>query len=481
MKAFPLAGALGILGFSLHAAGQTTGNSAVKPVPPSSGASARALPAPSLETSRGSAIHRLATDIARDIGAVPSGALVVASPIASDLATPRGDELAARIATQVAGRLDGAKAHGSPATLAVARGLSGRAASLVYLKLEISKGALRVTADLYPVVSNSWERLLNPATGPRAHAFASASLDAEIRGFLPPVLLEQAKVHKFRHDEGEVLAVGCGDIDHDGGNELVLVTRSRICIAKVKANKLAIERAASWTKTAPRVAVPLREPLASIVVSPPDHPGEIFVGTTDHGGVVLNSSLSVVRKLTGLPIAGSDGDACAIRNAESSTFEGAAIGCELPATEKTKPKGRPLDAVVKFTPVVARYDAIAALDAIGKEGETVQVTAVREPSGKLHVSSRNTKKASTIDFTEENAGAQLALADLDLDGTSEIVTTTEAADDALIVSSLTRDGSTVRLRLPAKEGVRAIGICPAEDRGVPALVAAVGTEVWIVR
>ena len=38
-----------------------------------------------------------------------------------------------------------------------------------------------------------------------------------------------------------------------------------------------------------------------------------------------------------------------------------------------------------------------------------------------------------------------------------------------------------RLHIPAPAGVRALGVCPAEARGEPALVAVVGSEVWVIR
>jgi hypothetical protein len=62
------------------------------------------------------------------------------------------------------------------------------------------------------------------------------------------------------------------------------------------------------------------------------------------------------------------------------------------------------------------------------------------------------------------------------------VTTNDAGDDVLAVTSWNPKGTLFpRLRLPAKEGVRAVAVCPPEDKGVPAVVAVVGGEVWLVR
>lgn len=456
------------------------------PAPPSSSSSPSPSPSPSLAPPplHAGAILHIAHEIAQGLGQVPAGVIVVASPITTDVPAPKSDELATRLAAHVAGRLGNAKAHPQPAALPVARGLSGRAASLVYLQIEIAKGELRVTADLYPVVSNGWERLRNPVPGPRAHAFAMAPLDAEVRGFLVPVLLESLSVHKIKHEEGEVLAVGCGDVDGDGGNELVIVTRVRVSIAKIKAGKLVILRAVPWAAIASRAPVPMREPLASVLVSPRGHRGEILLGTTDRGGIAIDGALVARRQLTGLPIMGGDGEACARPSAEVSAYEGDAIGCEPPVLPKPPPNAKPAPKVeppAVFVPPVNRYDAIATFDNVARDGTVAQVVASREPNGKLRLRRQEVGAVKPFEVTLDGVGAQIALVDLDLDGTPEIVSTTENAEDIMVISSLTRTGVTARLRFPAREGVRALGVCPPEDKGVPGLVAVVGSEVWLVR
>jgi len=418
------------------------------------------------------ALVRIATEIAQGLGPVPPGALVAASPLVSDVPAPKGDELATRVAAQIAGRIGDAHAHPQTATLAAARSASGRAASLVHVQVEIAKGELRVTADLYPVVSNAWERLRNPAPGPRAHAFASAPIDAEVRTFLQPIVLEQASLHKATHEETDVLAIGCGDVDADGGLELVVASRTRVVVGKLRGGKLSVSRAKPWTKLAPRVPVPMREPLASVVVAPPSHPGEILLGTTDRSAVAVDGALAGPRPLTGIPIPGADGEACAFAAPETGAFEGPGLSCTPPT------KGDPFP--VLMTPVT-RFDAVAAWDLVGKDGSVAQIVAAREPTGKLRLR-RTDASGTTQEITLDGAGAQIAIADLDLDGTPEIVTSGDLADgDVLVVHSWKPSGLVQRLRYPTKEPVRAIATCPPEDRGLPSLVAVVGGEVWLVR
>lgn len=441
---------------------------------PQGGSSPPPPPSQPAPAARASAVGQIAQEIARGLGTVPAGAVVVASPLASDLPALKAEDLAARIAAQIAGRLGVARAHPQPATLAAARGASGRAASLVYVQLEIAKGDLRATADLYPVVSNGWERLRNPAPGPQAHAFATAPIDAEVRTFLTPILLEQASVHRAKHDEGEVLAVGCGDVDGDGGLEVALVSRARVALGKLRAGRFAPIRTASWSQLASRVPVPMREPIATVLVSPRAHRGELLVGSTDRGGVAVDPTLVTKRQLTGIPVVGADGDACAIAVPEASVFDGHAIACAAP--DKGDPK------VVLQAPS-PRYDAVAALELVGKDGAAAEVVAAREPGGRLRLRwQREADGARAIEAALEGVGAQVALADLDLDGQPEIATTSDAGEDAIAVATWSANGRLVpRLRLPAKDGVRALGACPPEAKGVPALVAVVGAEVWLVR
>ena len=430
-----------------------------------------AAPPPAPVATKESAIAHLSAEVATAIGQVPPGAVVIASAVASDTPAPKGDELAVRIATQIAGKLGTAKAHPQPASLAVARGLSGRAASLVHVQLEIAKGELRATADLYPVVSNGWERLRNPVPGPRAHAFASVPLDAEIRSFMAPILLEHATVHKAKHEETDVLAIGCGDVDQDGGLELVIASRARVVVGKLRAGKLTPARVVPWSSIASRAPTPLREPIATVVVSPRLHRGEILLGSTERGAVAVDGTLVTKRQLSGLPVPGAE-DACVSAGTDAQAFEGNAVPCE-----NVKPASQKPETVLTFSPPSLKFDAVAAFDLVDKDGSVVEVVGTREPNGKLHL--RRAQSSATID----GVGAQLAIGDLDLDGVPEIVTTSDGSgDDVLAITSWNPKGTMYpRLRVPAKEGVRAVAVCPAEEKGAPAVVAVVGSEVWLVR
>jgi hypothetical protein len=432
---------------------------AVKPAPP--------------PPARRPAIQHVAAEVADGLGQVPAGALVAVSSVASDIPAPKADELAIRIGTQIAGRIGASRTHPQPVTLAVARAASGRAASLVYVQLEIVKGELRATADLYTVVANGWERLRNPAPGPRAHAFVGASLDAEVRSFLQPIVLEQAQLHKAKHDEVDVLAIGCGDADTDGGLEIVMTTRTRVVVGKLRSGKLVPTKTAAWRDLASRAPVPLREPLGSIVVSPDAHRGEVFVGHTDRGAVLTDAALVARRPLAGLPIPGGSGETCVLANPSAGAFEGPAVACALPT------KGAP---TALFSMPAERYDAVASLDLVSSTGAVSQVVAARDAAtGKLRLR-RTDAGGKSQEQPIDGVGAQIALADLDLDGQPEIAISGDGSEtDALVVLTWKSTGFQQRLKYLTKEPVRAIAACPPEERGVPAIVAVVGPEIWLVR
>jgi hypothetical protein len=106
----------------------------VKPKPDAKkGEPTPTTPAAPATTVRGrAALTRVAESIARDLAHVSPRAVVVASVPTSDIAAPRARELAAAIATQVAGRRGaGSRAPNEPLPLASARGVSRGAPVLV--------------------------------------------------------------------------------------------------------------------------------------------------------------------------------------------------------------------------------------------------------------------------------------------------------------------------------------------------------------
>ena len=229
--------------------------------------------------------------------AAENAVLVVAGPLEADDPAPRGDALARRIAEGVAARIGaGARAYPQAAQLATARALAGRAGALVYARTAIVSGDLRLTLDVYPSMGNAWDRIRNPLPAPTTHAVKSAKIDAQVRGYLAPLVLEQATVNRARHDEGEILAAACGDAYGDGDNEIVLVSAARVALGRIRAGRFVAEQTAAWSALGPAGPVPMREPIAEAAIAP----GVVAVGSTTRGGLRLNPALVAPAPLAGL-------------------------------------------------------------------------------------------------------------------------------------------------------------------------------------
>jgi hypothetical protein len=411
------------------------------------------------------AVDIAAQESARSLGSTPALSVVVAAPLASDEVAPKGDELALRMAALVAGRIgSSARAHAQTAPLGAARAIAGRASALVYVQTEVAKGDLRTTLDVYPSMANGWDRIRNPLPSPIGHAFASVKIDAEVRSFLSPLLLELSSVHRARHDESDVLAAACGDVDGDGGNEIVLVSRERVVMGRIRGGKFAVERAAAWSDLSAHAPVPMRDPLGGAVVLA----GSIAIGSTERGSLSLSPDFAAHAPLPGMPAWGGDGVVCLMPEPSAGAFDGAPFDCAV--ARDTKPK---------MAVPAPRFDAFAAAAIADPQGVSRAVVAVREPSGKLKLKVGEAPLATP----EGIFGAQLAVCDLDQDGVPEIAASAEGPEDSVDVFSVAPDTSSLRgrLHLVAPGGVRALSVCPPEEHGEPVLVAVVGNEVWLVR
>ncbi len=421
--------------------------------------------------------------IAHDLGAseTPHGSVVVvASPLTSDVAAPRGDELAARVAQLVAGALGGdARAEARPMLLAAARarGHVGAATvgAIVYLDVRVDGGEVRLTADRYPVVANAWDRLRAAPPPPASHAYAHVRVTAEVRAYLAPVHLERAQLTKWKHDAGPVLAIACGDLDGAGGNDLVLVSQREVAWGYLRDGRFVAVRRAPAASLGPRAPVPWRDPLATASLVAAEGPATLYVGWSDRTGASTGPDLVARTHLSGLPVAlGAGGAACVAPSPAQAGFEDTLVACD---------DGHPIPGGSTNVVNPMLVDTWIAFDLVDVEGHATHVVATRQPSGALRMS-RPAKGGTTDTASMQDVGAQVALGDLDQDGLVEAVTTlgrSRGEEDALIVSTWDRGGLSPRLRFAAPAGVDAVAVCPAETGDVPSVVAAVGAEIWVVR
>ncbi|MEB2325036.1 MAG: hypothetical protein OZ921_21150, partial [Sorangiineae bacterium] len=262
---------------------------------------ARPAPGPAGEPSacvpgRSGAIARVACALAAELGGVPAGALVVAAPLVSDVPAPDPGRLTARVAGVVAGALGhGARSADEAASLARGRSLASAAGSLVFLQVTLARGELRVVADLFPVPRGFWERVRDPEPSPRAHAFASERLDAELRALLPPVPLVASRVDRASSPEKSPLALACGDLDGDGALELVITGRVAVHVGRIRNRAFVGSAVSRWSELSAVAPSPLRAPIGGLAIEPGRY---LEVGITDRAEALrLDSTLRPLQKL----------------------------------------------------------------------------------------------------------------------------------------------------------------------------------------
>ncbi|XYH96222.1 hypothetical protein ACMHYB_51935 [Sorangium sp. So ce1128] len=424
------------------------------------------------------AVARAVDALARSLDPVAGRVLVAAAPLLSDAPAPRGAQLAAALAAQLAGKLGAAaRAQKDPTPLPLAREAARDDGALVHLAVEIAAGRLRVTADVYPVPRTVWARIRDPEPGPIAHAYAEVPIDAEIRSFLAPIPLVAARVDRAKNFEGDVVALACGDLDVDGSLEILSVSRRRVTTLRLRGGRVVPLSSRSWPDVVAVHPSPLREPLAFATLVERERDGEPLppyadVGLTDRAcSVRFDGKLQALAELPGLAVPDAGGSAC------TTTWGPLLTGPLGPCASADPPPAT--------SALAGRYDALASARLLSARGEPFTVWATRERGAvELRDSAGRRRPVG-------NAGAQLAIGDLDQDGQPELLASLDVLDpleDAVVVWSWRRrEGAPDRaaleeiLRLPAPAGVRALAVCPPDGAGRAPFAVATADEIWVVR
>jgi hypothetical protein len=433
-------------------------------------------PAADRPAARASAIGQVTGRIAADLGAGGKEAWVFLGPLRTDEPAPRAPELVARLAFLIAAGIGGV-AHAEPVAASTAHAIAHKAKSLVYAQVEIANGQLRVIADLYRPTRNMWDRARQPAPAPVGHGFASARLDGEVRAYLAPVPLSLGRIDRIATEDRDILALACGDADDDGSLEIVTLGRRRAAMGRARGGRFVPSKTALLRDLSGVAAAPLREPVGGIAIVPrrADHGTYIDVGITDRArGSRLDQDLRPLGTIAGVPFATSSGDACV-------TFQGTTLTSAWAKCADTD--------LLSLPTIEPPFDAIAFATVVAPDGVARMVAAARDPrTAEVHL----WVEANTA--TIPSAGAQLAVSDLDQDGTPEIISTLDvppkpasgpaegALDDALVITSWFADGTLrERGRTPVPAGVRALATCPPDGAGPVPIVLATPGELWIVR
>jgi hypothetical protein len=417
-------------------------------------------------------MSQVAARLAADIGSGTNRAIVCTAPLRSDESAPRGTELAAKMASLVAGKLANSIARPEPIAIAAAQAVARRASFLVYLQSEIAAGQLRVTADVYPASDNVWERAREPIPAPTAHAHAAGRIDGEVRSYLAPVPLVGSRIDRATVEEKEIVALGCGDLDGDGTLEIVTLSRRRVAVGRARGGRFITLRTAALRDFSGIAPTPLREPLGGVaIVATRRGRPQLDIGISDRArGVRLDGDLHLLGAIQGVPFATPYGDAC-------MRFQGSTLATTVGKCAET-------DVAPPSFASDAPLDAAASGAFVSPRGVVRTVDAARD-SRTGDVALRMADRTATL----SRAGAQIAIGDLDQDGAPEVMTTLDVltepsanTDDALVITTWEGDGSLrERARTDVPTGVRALAACPPEGNGPGAVVLATVGELWIVR
>ena len=401
-----------------------------------------ATAAASCQPSQGS-LSLIGCSLAQQLGLPPGGASVTVVALKSDRDLPTPDVLRERVRTAVAAALGprGPVSNG---------GERSRRHLSVELSIEKSAGVLRVTAEVRRA-TGLWQRIRHAKPGAERHGFVEVPLDAELRALIPPPPLVVSEVLKVKAPERGIVALACGVLGSDGGQELALVSRGTVRVGRVVGRAFAERKRVAWSALSAVTATPLREPIASAEIT---REGALRVGLSDRrDGLTLSRELGVLARFEGFMPA--PGGGCVERHSVGVLGHFRSCSGPEPATGRTQ------------LPIL---DAFAG---------TPNVQLGRElSSGRLSGARPELSQATN------RVGAQLAMGDADSDGEPELAysaDTLEGAKDRFTLVTLQGNRLTPRFELPAPS-ISAVAICTQrEGPGMAMLVLATSDELWLIR
>jgi len=403
-------------------------------------------------------LSEMACDIGtRAAGLAPGAAVIGLAPVGG--APSLGPGIAVRLAVRVALAL-GARAAAWPYVESVERAhsLPHGARPLVLVRARLDGDLLAAE-----VVIVGAEAAAGPGSAPTLARFVvRRPFDAEGRAFLPPVRLGTAKLEPLAGSDTDVLALACADLGHEGPLALAALGRARVTLGELTGNRYELKRARRLSELAPVAPAPLREPFASLVLTPG---GELLLGISDRASALrLDTSLGQAEPLPAVRLPWPGGGCARIDGlAISPRIERCTKG-EAPAAEPS---------------LHDALDAIAGANVTAPTGRTRLVRAGRRASDGSVVMTNGEREARL-----EHAGAQLAVGDLDGDGEPELVTsvdTFDAAADAVIAYAWRGTTLEEKLRVPVPGGVRALAVCPGRPTAMAPIVVATGNGLGVIR
>ncbi len=401
------------------------------------------------ESAHAAAIDQVAKNSLEQLSKVGTGVTCVVASLITDVTATDPEGLRARVARAIAMQW-GRRAHVEPKSHTMAQAeLVAQKKHVLFVQPEIRNGELLLRVRTLQPRGNVWDRSVDRSPITSKEALVRVRVDSEIRAFLRPILLEEAKSTTFLQPLGRVSALACGDVRNDGSLELIAVTTSRVSIASLRQGAFHEIESLAWPRELALLPARLREPLAVVEVT---ENGALGIGHSDRGFSTWDDGVWKSEKTWRL-------DATGVVNFRYQI-------------------GRPKSAFITVTPPtgldVQVFDAIAGTE-FASLGLTLRAFALREPSGRLYVMVGNNAPVILDDV-----GAQVALGDLDLDGVLEVVTTSNGASERLRVVSLTAGAPKIRWEQESADPIRSVTVCPPEAASKPSIVAVTDRQVWRV-
>lgn len=397
-----------------------------------------------------STLAYLACSLRDGLPRLSADTIVIARPLTEggpDLGRAFGERLS-RLLSSAAGTRDGG--------VATNPGQPGGDRPVLLLEARVHGGQVEVNATLQGKQASVWAKVRGETTRVLAHTFASKAIDSELRSYLPAAPLVRPTVHTYAAPLAEINAIACGDLDEDGALELAIANRQSLAWGILTPQGLVARHAVPWSDLSEIATVPLRQPLAALWIDG----ARLEAATTDRRyWVQLNGSMDVTDKRANQWSVGPG--LCTSRAAPFP--QGAVFPCIKPPklSEVTDPT---LDAlVVDDSPAVETHF-------VAKRNGLTQEVSIELGGRSWHLPER---------------GSQLALADLNGDGTEEVVTTSSTlvrAKDHLALHSLTEASTPLLVwELPVPTGIDALAVCPFDGTAPRTIVFATNDHIGVVR
>jgi hypothetical protein len=370
------------------------------------------------------------------------------------------------------------------------------------VEARVTFGVLQLVVSHQQVTRNIWDRTRKKMNAVlHGNTFLQERFDPELQSFFPPAPLEALRLHKATTPITEpILALACGDLDGDLGNELAVLTAEHVLRGRIKAGTFVEESRRRLRDVANHVPVPFREPLGRLALSQ----RHLLLWHSSYQPVQINSEFALQSALTGLVFAGGPTPICM----KSAPVEAAAdfrtgAPCFPPqATALTASPSETTNVLKKRAEEA--HEWIDAGDAVALGTQAWSAVRLRDNGhivvrrdGRIlkELSLKETAKVKNGESASVSAtfGSQLALADLDLDGRLELITSLAPAvpsvvllkEDAVVVSALhENDAGSVELKERARfrvaDSVRAIAVCPLEAHATQTIVAATTHDLMLI-